>query len=385
MSRVGIITIILIIFVVALIGIWNKLPFRPQFNSVNAQSPQTEITNSRRNAIVQAAQKVSPSVVSITVTQVRIVTTTPFFSDPFFDEFFSDFFPRRRFREQIKGLGSGVIISSDGFLLSNGHVVENASKIKVTLPDNRQFDAEIVDIDHTQDIALLKINSKDLPYAVMGSSDDLMIGEWAIALGNPYGFLLEDARPTVTVGVISAVNRAIKAGRQEGRIYNDMIQTDAAINRGNSGGALVNANGEVIGINTFIFSQAGGSEGIGFAIPINRIKKFVEEAKKFGAGKEPESKVNKIKTALGITVTDINSTLIRKYQLYTKTGVLVIEVEPGKTGETMGIETGDVILAINDEIPANAAEFQKLAAKSYQRLNILIDRAGERIRFFYRF
>lgn len=384
MTRIGIIAISLLIVIVALIGLRHKLPDRHQFNTLSAETRQAEITNSRNNAIVQAAQKVSPAVVSITVTQVRIITTSPFFSDPFFDEFFSEFFPKRQFREQIKGLGSGVIITEDGYILTNGHVVENATKIKITLTDGRQLDARVVDIDHSLDIALLKINGKDLPYASLGNSDDLMIGEWAIALGNPYGFLLEDTRPTVTVGVISALNRTVKAGRQEGRIYKDMIQTDAAINRGNSGGPLVNANGEVIGINTFIFSQAGGSEGIGFAIPINRIKKFVQEAQKISAAKESEPKVQKVRTALGITVTDINSYLVRKYQLFTNTGVLVIELESGKIGETMGIEVGDVILAINGESPANAQDFARLAAKSYQQLNILIDRSGERLRFFYR-
>jgi serine protease Do len=203
-------------------------------------------------------------------------------------------------------------------------------------------------------------------------------------LGNPYGFLLEDTRPTVTVGVISALNRTVKAGQQEGRIYKDMIQTDAAINRGNSGGPLVNANGEVIGINTFIISQAGGSEGIGFAIPINRVKKFIEEAKKLGAGSGTETKIEKVKTNLGLIVTDINPSLVRKYQLYTNTGVLVIEVEKGGIGETMGIEAGDVILSINGEVPNNASEFKVLAAKSTRQLNILLDRMGERLRFFYR-
>lgn len=385
MTRIGLITIILITVIVGLIGIWHKLPIRPQVNIANAQSTQIEITNSRRNAIVQAAQKVSPAVVSITVTQVRIVSTSPFyFYDPFFDQFFSDFFPRRHIREQIKSLGSGVIISQDGYLLTNGHVVENATKIKVTLPDGRQFDAKIIDIDHSKDIALLKINQHNLPFAILGNSDDLMIGEWAIALGNPYGFLLEDTRPTVTVGVISALNRTVKAGLAEGRIYKNIIQTDAAINRGNSGGPLVNANGEVIGINTFIFSQAGGSEGIGFAIPINLIKEFIEEAKKFRTGKELETKIEKVRTNLGITVTDINPNLAEKYQLYESTGVLVIEVEPNKIGEKMGIEVGDVILAINGEVPVSAQDFVRLAAKPFRQLNILVDRSGERLRFFYR-
>ncbi|MCX8014919.1 MAG: S1C family serine protease, partial [candidate division WOR-3 bacterium] len=194
-------------------------------------SLQTEISNSRTTAIVLAARKVSPAVVCITVVQERIVTTSPFlspFSDPFFDEFFKDFFPRRQYKEQIQSLGSGVIINESGDIITNAHVVEGATKIKVTLPDNRQFDGQLININHSSDLALIKINGKNLPYATLGNSDDLMIGEWCIAFGNPFGFLLEDAQPSVTVGVISALNRVIKSSQLGGRELKNMIQTDAA-------------------------------------------------------------------------------------------------------------------------------------------------------------
>ncbi|MEO0141969.1 MAG: trypsin-like peptidase domain-containing protein, partial [candidate division WOR-3 bacterium] len=230
-----------------------------------------EISKQRMNAIVLAANKVGPAVVSITVIQTRIITISPF-DDEFFRRFFGDFFPEQRYRQQIKSLGSGVIISPDGFIITNEHVVSNATEINVTLPDARQFKAQIIAADRTMDLALLKVDGHNLPYAELGSSEDLLIGEWVIALGNPFGFMLEDTRPTVTVGVISALNRAIKSAHED-RIYKDMIQTDAAINPGNSGGPLVNILGQVIGINTFILTSSGGSEGVGFARPINVVKK----------------------------------------------------------------------------------------------------------------
>ncbi|MEO0079373.1 MAG: trypsin-like peptidase domain-containing protein [candidate division WOR-3 bacterium] len=235
------------------------------------------ITQSRTNAIVLAARRVSPAVVSVTVTQTRVVTFDPFAGFGFeFDDFFRDFFPRHTYRQEVKSMGSGVIVDKRGYIITNAHVVYNASRITVTLPDNRKFPAELIALDTELDLALLKISGKNLPVAPLGNSDDLMIGEWAIAIGNPFGFLIEDAQPTVTVGVISALHRDIRAYRSSG-VYTDMIQTDAAINPGNSGGPLCNALGEVIGINTFIFSHAGGSEGVGFARPIGAVKRFMND------------------------------------------------------------------------------------------------------------
>ncbi|OYD15173.1 hypothetical protein CH330_06490 [candidate division WOR-3 bacterium JGI_Cruoil_03_51_56] len=236
-------------------------------------SAENNISASRQNAIVQAARKVSPAVVSIIVTQARIVSYDPFGGFGM-DDFFRDFFPRRQFRQEVKAMGSGFIISKDGDIITNAHVVRNATEIKVILPDNREFDAEFIGIDNNLDLALLRISGKNLPVAPLGTSRDLMIGEWAIAFGNPFGFLLKDAQPTVTVGVISAVHREVKSGRS--MVMSNMIQTDAAINPGNSGGPLVNADGEVIGINTFIFTHAGGSEGIGFAKPIDEAEEFIK-------------------------------------------------------------------------------------------------------------
>ncbi|RKX71347.1 hypothetical protein DRP53_01915 [candidate division WOR-3 bacterium] len=231
---------------------------------------------SKRNEIIEAAQKVADAVVSITVTQTRIYRSEPFlFHDEFFDQFFRDLFPPSYYKKEVRSLGSGVIVSPDGYIITNEHVIRDASRIKVTLPDGRDFDGKVVGSDRGLDIALIKIDGHDLPTAPLGNSDSLVIGEWVVALGNPFGFLLEDHQPTVTVGVISALHRSIRSKGE--MVYRDMIQTDAAINPGNSGGPLIDLSGAVVGINTFILTAGGGSEGIGFARPINIIKKKLRE------------------------------------------------------------------------------------------------------------
>jgi len=351
-------------------------------------SLQEQIVNSRTTAIVLAAQKVSPAVVSITVIQERIVTTNPFmspFADRFWDDFFRDFFPPRQFKEQVQSLGSGVIVDDAGYAITNAHVVERATTMKVTLPDGRQFDGELIDLDRARDLAMIKINGKNLPQAILGNSDDLMIGEWCIAFGNPFGFLLEDAQPSITVGVISAVNRTLKASQTDGREFRNMIQTDAAINPGNSGGPLVNALAEVIGINTFIFSRSGGSEGIGFAVPINEVKKFIERAKSNIGKSVSEDKIEKIKTKIGLTVSDNNFTLMRKYNLTSESGVVVVEVERNTIASMLGVSAGDIIVSINSSRPKNAADVIRLTDNIKNQLEIIIDRKGEQIRMFYRF
>ncbi|MBT3755607.1 MAG: trypsin-like serine protease, partial [Candidatus Cloacimonetes bacterium] len=230
-----------------------------------------EIFSSRRNSITIAAKIVEPAVVSVNVIKTQIVKRRHSLFFGFYDEV----------PYSIQGIGSGVIFSKDGFILTNAHVVEGATEIKVILTDTRQFDAKVIGIDTGHDIAVIKIEGEELPYASFGDSDDLIIGEWAIALGNPYGFLIKDSKPSVSVGVISAINRDF-AENKDGKIYRHMVQTDAAINQGNSGGPLVNIYGEIIGINTFIFSESGGSIGLGFAIPANAVKKSARELIEYG-------------------------------------------------------------------------------------------------------
>jgi serine protease Do len=240
-----------------------------------------DLSNSRRTAIVTAAERVSPSVVSVSVVTTRVVRSDPI-PGMFRDEFFDRFFPPTEYRQRIPGLGSGVIVDNSGLVLTNEHVVRGAEDVKVTLTDGRQLPAKVLGGTAIYDLAILKVEANKLPVAPLGDSDDLVVGEWAIAIGNPFGYLLADTQPTVTAGVISATRRDIKSEATETGVYKNMIQTDAAINPGNSGGPLVNADGQVIGINTFIFTSTGGSIGLGFAIPINLAKRILGEVEKYG-------------------------------------------------------------------------------------------------------
>ncbi len=225
---------------------------------------------SRQNAITHAVAEIAPAVVSVNVIKTQIVRGRIPSNFGFFG-FFDFFGPVSR---KVQSIGSGVIYDPKGYIITNAHVVNGATDIKIVLPDQREFDAELIGIDDVHDIAKLRIRSSQLPYARLGNSDTLMVGEWSIALGNPYGYLMNDSKPSVTVGVISALGRNISQD-QSGSEYLNMIQTDTAINQGNSGGPLVNIHGEVVGINTFIFSETGGSIGLGFAIPINTVKELV--------------------------------------------------------------------------------------------------------------
>lgn len=227
------------------------------------------VSASRENAITNAVSMVEPAVVSVNVIKTELVRARSPFGFGFFD-----FFDSSPMQRQVQSIGSGVIYDPSGYIITNAHVVSGATQITVVLPDKREFDAGIIGIDQIHDIAKLKISGNQLPSAKLGNSNDLIIGEWSIALGNPYGFLMNDSKPSVSVGVISALNRSF-APRQDKQSYKAMIQTDAAVNPGNSGGPLVNINGEVIGINTFIFSENGGNVGIGFAIPINSVKAII--------------------------------------------------------------------------------------------------------------
>jgi len=235
--------------------------------SFEGERGQASISTTRRNAIVLAAEKVEPAVVSISVEMTRVVQLSPFY-DEFFNSFFRDVFPRREYHEVIPKLGSGFIVNRQGYILTNHHVISDGERFFVTLSDGREFEAKLLGADRYADIAVLKIKGKNLPYAELGDSEKLIIGEWAIAIGNPFGNLLTGPEPTVTVGVISATNRTFYPSSSDEHIYQNMIQTDAAINPGNSGGPLVNAEGKVIGINTFIVTKSGGSMGIGFGFSV---------------------------------------------------------------------------------------------------------------------
>ncbi len=294
---------------------------------------------SRRTAIVAAAEQVGPSVVTLSVVQTQVVQTAPLpFGDDFFEPFFRDMIPQYRYREQIPSMGSGFIISENGYVLTNEHVVRNAEKITVILPDGRRFEGKVVGGHPQYDLAVVKISGKTLPTAKLGTSNDLMVGEWALALGNPFGFLLNDTQPTVTAGVISATHRDIKSQASAAGIYKNMIQTDAAINPGNSGGPLVNAKGEVVGINTFIFTKSGGSEGIGFAIPIDVAKRVVDEIIKYG-------KVRNV--WIGVRTWELTPYVAERLGTRDRNGLYVSVIERGSPADKAGVKVGDIIRRVN--------------------------------------
>ena len=298
------------------------------------------IDSSRRNAIVRAAEQVGPAVVSINVVQTRVYRNPFFTGDPSYDQFFGRFFGPPEYRQQFRSMGSGVIVDAGGIVITNDHVVEGADEIKVSLTDGRGFDGKVVGTDPSSDLAVVKIEGRDLPVARLSESNDLLVGEWAIAIGNPFGYLLADTRPSVTVGVVSAVNRDFRPEGDEGHIYKGMIQTDAAINPGNSGGPLVDATGEVIGINTFIISRSGGSEGLGFAIPVDVVRHVVDEIRRYGEVRRPWA---------GFTVRDISSFIAERLGLESREGVVVWSVDSGSPADKAGLEVGDVIRKVNGQ------------------------------------
>lgn len=314
----------------------NNLPG----NSLNNDLINSEISYTRKNAIVTATQLIEPCVVGIVVTQVQMIVENSYAYEDFFDLFFG---PRLEPRiREFKNMGSGFVISKKGLILTNNHVVEGAIKMYINFPDGKQFEGRIVGVDHSSDLAVVAVttNGESFKSIKFGNSEDLLIGEWVIAIGNPFLNLFNDAQPTVTVGVVSALNRNF--GPSEKVYYQNMIQTDAAINPGNSGGPLVNALGEVIGINTFIYTgnkQNRGSIGIGFAIPINIAKRVVKELVKYGKRR---------KNWTGVTVQEFDRSIALALGLSAKQGVLIMDVEKNSPGATAGLKMNDIILSIGN-------------------------------------
>jgi serine protease Do len=308
------------------------------FNTASMQPITTGSNDERQTPITRAVAKVSPAIVGINVEEVREVRN-PFFDDPFFRQFFGDNAPQK---QVIRALGSGFIISEDGYILTNDHVVGNATKISVTLTTGETVSAKIIGSDAVSDVALIKIDRSGLPFVPFGNSDEIIIGEWAIGLGNPFGLFDVNSKPTVTVGVISATNMKVSA--EGNRVYKDMVQTDASINAGNSGGPLVNASGEVIGINTIIYTGGGysqGSIGVGFAISINRVKKILEQLKSSG----------KIDRSFepGFRIQGIDDQIAKYYNLPDKNGVIVTQVLRGGNADKAGLKAEDIIIAVNGD------------------------------------
>ena len=338
----------------------------------NFLNSQEDLYSSRYNAITRAIQNISPAVASVNVIQLKEIERKSPFSDPFFEFFF----PYELHREKVKSSGSGVVISPDGYVLTNYHVIENAHEIIVTLPGGEEYKSEIIGKDRFTDLALLKMEGSNFPYADLGNSDDLIIGEWVVALGNPYGLFDVSDQPTATVGIISALN--MDFGQQEsGQIFQDMIQTDAAINPGNSGGPLVNGLGEIVGINTFIYTGSNysqGSIGISFAIPINGAKQIAEELKNKGRIDRNYS--------TGLQVQSLNKRVARYLNLPFVKGVIVVEVKKGSSGDKAGIEIEDIILAVNGVQITSGQDIKNVILdqdiRSGDRITVKIYRDGVR-------
>lgn len=311
------------------------------YSSLNIPKESVDFLTKTGEAMASIVEAVKPAVVNIsTVKTVRL--RDPFFDDPFFRRFFGEpFMPRER---KQSGLGSGVIVDPSGYILTNNHVIRGADEIKVTLLDKREFKGKVIGTDPKTDLAVVKIEAKDLPYIELGDSDKLKVGELVIAIGNPYGL-----NQTVTMGIVSATGRA-NVGIAD---YEDFIQTDAAINPGNSGGALVNVRGELIGINTAIFSTTGGYQGIGFAIPSNMAKAVMQQLIK-------HKKV--VRGWLGVTVQALSAEIKKHFGLKEDRGVLINQVFENSPAEKAGLKEEDIILQYNGKDITDPTQLRNLVA-----------------------
>lgn len=346
----------------------SKLGWLPQ---TNAESPPVSLPSSQtaqydigvvkdlNAAFIAIAQKANPSVVTIFTNKVvrqRVQGpyASPFFSDPF-REFFGG--PRRQApeREQLlQGMGSGVIISRDGYILTNNHVAGDADEIQVVLLGGKKIRAKLIGADVKTDIAVIKIEEKSLQPMELGNSDDLHVGEWVLAIGSP---LSENLAHSVTAGIVSAKGRS-NVGLAD---YEDFIQTDAAINPGNSGGALINLEGKLVGINTAIASRTGGFQGIGFTVPINMARRVMDSLIK-------EGKV--VRGWLGVVIQDVDENLAKAMNLPAAEGVLVADVVENGPAGNAGIKAGDVILELDGERIKNVVELRNKVASTAPRTEV---------------
>lgn len=329
-----------------------------------AGSSSLEMAVSLQDAFVQVAEKVGPTVVSITTEQVETVGVRRFYvpgrgyltpeAEEFLRYFFGDL-PSRNIERRSMGLGSGFIVDADGYILTNEHVVAGADTIKVMLADGREFPGEVVGVDRRSDLAVVKIEAADLPVASLGDSKDVKIGQWAIAIGNPFGHIVDTSQPTVTTGIVSAMHRSLPLPRTSDRIYTGLIQTDASINQGNSGGPLVDITGKVIGINTAILSPTGSNIGVGFAIPINTAKSVIDDliqGKRVRYG------------WLGVSVQEVDKGLAEYFGLREAKGALIVSVLEGGPADKGSLHSGDIVRSLNGEPISDTKDLLSLVGRA---------------------
>jgi serine protease Do len=281
---------------------------------------------------------------------------------------FEQFFGGRSGTRSAAGLGSGFIVRNDGVILTNAHVVSGATRISVAMRDGTSYPAKLLGSDETNDLAVVKIDARNLPVAPLGNSSNLIVGEWAIAIGNPYGFMLANSEPSVTAGVVSGTGRNLAVESSGSGVYVDMIQTDASINPGNSGGPLVNALGEVIGVNSSIFSPTGGSIGLGFAIPINRARRVADDLLAHGVVRRPWIGLKLATPPQGTSTTG--------------NGVVVSSVVPGSPADKAGIRAGDVLLRSRDRTVHNPYDWEaeRLELRVGEDVPLVLRRGGRDMR-----
>jgi len=317
-------------------------------SSVVGPRPNSPPVSRGEQAFVEISKAVTPAVVNISSTRVvrREESGSPF-DDPFFRRFFGDDFFRHPDTPQRKeqGLGSGVIVDATGLIVTNHHVIAKADEINVILADKREFKGKVIGTDPKTDLAVVRIAADGLPTVPWGDSSVLDVGEYVLAIGNPFGL-----NQTVTMGIVSAIGRA-NVGIAD---YEDFIQTDAAINPGNSGGALVNTRGELVGINTAIFSQSGGYMGIGFAVPSNMAKSVLESLVKRG-------KV--VRGWLGVSIQEVTPQLAKEFGLEEARGALISDILPDSPAEAAGLRRGDVVIALNDQTIESASQLRNHVAQ----------------------
>jgi serine protease Do len=332
----------------------------PSAEATQLPANRTEqISAGRRTAITAAVARVAPAVVTV---QTEVVERVP-------ADMFEQFFGGRSGTRSVPGLGSGFIVRNDGVILTNAHVVSGATKISVATRDGTTYPAKLLGADETNDLAVVKIEAHNLPVAPLGNSSNLIVGEWAIAIGNPYGFMLANSEPSVTAGVVSGTGRNLAVESSGSGVYVDMVQTDASINPGNSGGPLVNALGEVIGVNSSIFSPTGGSIGLGFAIPINRARRVAEDLLAHGVVRRPWIGL-KLDASRPQSLAGQNG------------GVVVSSVVPGSPADRAGIRAGDVLVRSRERDVHTAYDWEaeRLELRVGEDVPLVLKRGGRESR-----